>query len=386
MRELLQRLELSLADRKIIQVVGTNGKGSSVAFIESILNANNYSSGLFTSPHLSTARERIRINGAIISEDLFVTAALRVNYLCESMLDQPSFFERMLAMALWVFAKEKVQIIILEAGLGGRLDATTACEAHILGVSTIAFDHQHILGDTLELITSEKIAAARAGQQVISVEQDPKSKEEISKAQKKIGFDLSWSNTCEDALGLFGPHQKINAGLAVALIAKLGLKTSKSNNALGLLQVDWPGRFEIIKKEVPIILDGAHNPSGMAVLSDAIITHPEFGQKACVLVFGSLVGQPHKKIKVLLKHVRFSHIFIHCSKNPRAERAEDLKRAFLQEGVSENIISSLISFKKVISYAKNQGAYVLVCGSLYTVGEARAELLGLISDAALPNF
>lgn len=387
MRNLLSRLELSLFDTRIIQVVGTNGKGSTVAFIESILKAQSYTTGLFTSPHLCTARERIRINGLRISEELFVQAAAKISLLCESLEDQPSFFERILAMAMWLFAQSKLDVIILEAGLGGRLDATTACDAHILGVATIAFDHQHILGETLELISAEKIAAARPGQYVVSVKQDIKAQEEIIKAQKKIGFNLSWASPCEEPSGLYGDHQKLNAGLALALIKKLGLKTSKDSESRGLLEVKWPGRFEIIKKhEVKIILDGAHNPSGIKALAQALANHSEFNTSALVLVFGSLVGQSREKISELLNMRSFAHIFIHCPQNPRAESALALKNIFIDLGMPESTLSIFKSFEEVAQYAKRLHSYVLVCGSLYTIGEARASLLNIVSDPAVPNF
>lgn len=386
MRLLLSRLELSFAHTKIIQVVGTNGKGSSVAFIESILKAHNYTTGLYTSPHLCTARERIRINGLLISEELFVQAATSVSLACESLEDPPSFFERILAMAMWLFAQSKLDVVILEAGLGGRLDATTACDAHILGVSSVALDHQHILGATLELITAEKIAAARPGQDVVSVKQDIKAHEEIIRAQKKIAFNLSWASPCEEPLGLYGAHQKFNAGLALALIKKLGLKTTKNNESRGLLEVNWPGRFEIIKKHgVKIILDGAHNPSGIKALRKALADHPAFNQGVPVLVFGSLVGQSHEKIRELLK-INFGHIFIHCPQNPRAESAEALKKIFSEAGIPESTLSFFKSFEEVATHAKRLCTYVLVCGSLYTIGEARACLLGIASDSAAPNF
>jgi len=387
MRLLISRLKLSYAQTKIIQVVGTNGKGSSVAFIESILQAQGYATGLFTSPHLCSARERIRMHGSMISEELFIKAAVQVSLVCESMPDQPSFFERILAMALWLFDQNKLDVVILEAGLGGRLDATSACEAHILGLSTIALDHQHILGETLEKITIEKIAAARYKQPVVSVIQAAASTKEILKAQKEVGFDLSWASLCEEPLGLYGKHQRVNAGLALALIEKLDLNITKNNKSRGLLEVNWPGRFEIIKKHgVNIILDGAHNPSGIQALGQALADHADFNEKACVLVFGSLVGQSEEKIIELLKIRHFSHIYIHSPHNPRAQSIDSLTKIFSEARVEKSKLSPFTSFEEIARLAKKLKAFVLVCGSLYTIGEARAQLLEINPDFAAPNF
>lgn len=160
MVELLDAISFDRTSMKIIQVVGTNGKGSTVAFLESILHSAGISTGLFTSPHLITARERIRINKELISEDDFVYAARHILHCSEKLSDEASFFECILAMALWLFQQKGIKAVILEAGIGGRLDATTAVKPDILGVSMIDFDHQHILGTSVSAIAHEKIYAA----------------------------------------------------------------------------------------------------------------------------------------------------------------------------------------------------------------------------------
>lgn len=387
MENLINQLKLPDHGQKIIQVVGTNGKGSTVAFIESVLIANGYTTGLFTSPHLCCARERIRINGHMISEDSFVKAALHIFEKIKDLDDQPSFFECMLGMALWLFAESKVQVAILESGLGGRLDATTATKPDILGISSIDLDHQHILGSSLEEITREKIAAARAGQQVISVEQKSEVSNEIIQEQKNIGFFLSWAPLCEAPLGLLGPHQKINAGLALKLIDMVGLKTSKKSNALGLLRVMWPGRFEIINQASPIILDGAHNTSGVKALCQALKADTRFAAADPIVVFGSLRGpNTLDKIIELLKNLNPRHVFVHAPKNPRALSPDELTQVFLDQGYSSEKIANFSSWPEVLKRAALFKTYVLVCGSLYTVGEARGALLDIPMDGVTPNF
>jgi dihydrofolate synthase/folylpolyglutamate synthase len=374
-QKLLKLLDLGHSNTKIIQVVGTNGKGSTVAFIESVLKANNYSTGLFSSPHLSCIRERIRINGLPISEELFIASASYINKKSKHLDEIPTFFECMLAMALWLFFKHKIEVIILEAGLGGRLDATTACNADILGITTIALDHEHILGNSLEKITEEKIAAARSRQKVISVIQEPCVMKSLAKAQEEKGFDLRWAKRCDKPLALYGAHQEINAGLALALIDNLGLKISSSHTALGLLAVHWPGRFEIIRKDITFVLDGAHNPSGIKVLNDALKDHPELKAYQPLLVFGSLKNSSVEKIALLTQNIAFAHVVVHEPQNPRAEPSTKLKEIFIKNKIEAHRITKFCKWDDVKKRAHDLNTYVLVCGSLYTVGDARAWLL-----------
>ncbi len=156
-RALLDLVGFDRSTMRIIQVVGTNGKGSTVAFTEAILRAHGITCGLFTSPHLCSARERVRINGEMISSEEFVRATNHVLAAAEKMSDEASFFECILALAMWTMKRHGVEVAIIEAGLGGRLDATTALDADVLGITSIGLDHQNILGDTLAAIARKKL-------------------------------------------------------------------------------------------------------------------------------------------------------------------------------------------------------------------------------------
>lgn len=370
-------------------MVGTNGKGSSVAFLESVLMAHDRSVGLFTSPHLCSARERIRSNGTMISYTEFCEAAEEVLSKGAALNDEPSFFEYMLAMALWQFEKVGVEIIILEAGLGGRLDATTATMPDILGVSMIDLDHQHILGDTIEHIASEKIAAARSGQRVVSVAQSVDAQNTIEQAAVAQGFTLIESTPCDMPLGLYGAYQRHNAGLALELIKQLGIALDAEKTAGGLLQVNWPGRFEVITQHHQVIvLDGAHNPSGIKSLANALKNHPQCGQKPLVLLYGSLAGDNARE-KVRLMHdsgLDIRGIFLHAPKNPRALPITVLRNLFLEAGYTSHLIQDFHEWSAVIKQAERERAAIVVCGSLYTVGELRALLLSIDMDEKPPNF
>ena len=188
-KELLEYLNLTSPAAKVVQIVGTNGKGSTTAFLDTILIANGLTTGRFTSPHLASARERVCVNADLISEEDFVDAATKVLLAIRSMDEKPSFFECMLALALCHFKKARVDVVLLEAGLGGRLDATTAVRKDILGVTAIDLDHQRILGETLDLITQEKLHAAHEGLPVFSMPQKIEVKETIEKMATVIGFN-----------------------------------------------------------------------------------------------------------------------------------------------------------------------------------------------------
>ncbi|MCA9507096.1 MAG: hypothetical protein KC505_01580 [Myxococcales bacterium] len=372
---------------KSVQIVGTNGKGSTSAFLASLLLAHGHSVAVFTSPHLSTARERIQINGKMISEEDFIEA-------CDFVLTKAdpkgkaSFFECILAMFIYVAQKAKVQVIIAEAGLGGRLDATTALKTNALGVSTIGLDHQNILGDSIEAITSEKIAAAHSGQQVVCVEQRPEAWKIIKDQERQRGFNLILSEKIEMPLGLQGRYQKQNAGLALSLMQALALKTEDKKVSKALLEVQWPGRYEkIVHGGVSIIFDGAHNPLGISELVATLKNDKLISVKPLILVFGSLKSANTKeKINLLTAAHTYLNVVVHLSKNPRREEFDRLEEFFIAAQLAPQKIKEFSSWATLIEQAKKNQANILVCGSLYTVGELRGELLKLPCDHLIPKF
>jgi folylpolyglutamate synthase/dihydrofolate synthase len=381
-KKLLEVCGFDRSSFSIVQVVGTNGKGSTVAFLESILRENGIAVGLFSSPHLSCVRERIRINGQMIGEDDFLAAANQV-LSCANEVEDPSFFECILAMALWLFQKKGVSVVILEAGLGGRLDATSATDPDILGVSSIDLDHQQILGNTISLITKEKLMAARPGQKVVSVLQNEEAQKALIKAQEEIGFELSYAESCHEPLGLFGEHQKLNAGLALALLKELKVRADIKKNLLGLLLVNWPGRFEIIDGAVPIVLDGAHNPSGMETLVDALKVHPLVSGRPLIVIYGSLASENAKRKADILMKSKPEVIIFHEPKNPRAMKVGELKQLFSGYDVEQ---LAFLSLEHATLLCSKRGAALVISGSLYTVGELRAKILSIEMDELAPNF
>lgn len=383
--ELLGLLGLNQSIAKVIQIVGTNGKGSTSAFIESISLSHAFKTGLFTSPHLCSVRERIRIDGKLISEQDFVLAAQSVLKTILEMSEEPSFFECMLAIALLVFKEQGVNIIILEAGLGGRLDATTAVTRDVIGISSIDLDHQNILGSSIGAIALEKISAAKKEHKVVVAKQDEEVSLLIKQVQQDIGFELLMAKPSLWPLGLFGEHQKHNAGLAIACLKALSLPWQEQKIKDGLKNVNWPGRFEIISQAPPVILDGAHNPSGLKALIKAINEHPLFEGRSLALVFGSMVSVNTGEKIALLKNLPLKTIYIHEPNNSRAEKNEDLINYFINEGFEKNSLQVFSSWPAVLQNTKEHGHALLICGSLYTVGEARAVILGIKEDIIKPK-
>ncbi len=259
-QKLLEACQLPNKENKIIQILGTNGKGSTSAILSNILKNNGYKVGLYTSPHIYSFVERIRVNGIAISinevSDFLNKHRLHIDNL------EASFFETMTVMALWYFKKSNVDYAIMETGLGGKFDSVTACGAKIFGITSISIDHESILGDNLEDIANEKIAAIRKESSVFYVNQKKhinKIIEDYCNINKcglkkiKTNFDLQ--------LSLPGDHQKQNASLAAA-IAKSIIPDLKNINS-ALLSTKWFGRNQIIKKNPYIIFDVAHNEDGM---------------------------------------------------------------------------------------------------------------------------
>ncbi len=382
----LLKLEKNNIQQKVIQIVGTNGKGSTCAFLESILMLNNLKVGVFSSPHLTSARERIRINQVNISEEDFSKIGEQVLEQIECMSEKPSFFEALLAMAMLYF-KDQTDIIILEAGIGGRLDATTACEADILGVASIGLDHLSILGNTLEKIALEKIAAARFLQPVITVAQKKEVLDTIIKQKKLVRFDLSLANICAYSSSLPGEHQYINAGLAKSLSHSLGYNVEEELIKKAMLKAKWPARFEIFDyKNHTLIIDGAHNAHAIEVISKHINTDRNLAHKNWQMVFACLSGHDPYEMALIFKnnHPNLRKIFLAKVQNPRSLLFTDLKQAFVKAGFDENILYEFIDLDTTL--LNNSNEFTLVCGSLYLAGEIRKNIVPMDCDEKLSTY
>lgn len=280
---------------KVIHVAGTNGKGSTCAFIESVARATGTRTGLFTSPHLVRYGERIRVSGIEITEAEIATHLTALRELVADWEHHPTFFELTLAVALKHFTERACELVILETGMGGRLDATTAVPADLAVLTPIALDHQQWLGHTLSEIAEEKAAIIVPRKPSFSAPQAPEARTVIEQTANERRSDLEFVDEPLRgyALGLCGEHQHQNAALALAALHASGLVLGYESVKAGLGSTSWPGRFERIpESEISnseLVLDIAHNPAAAAAL--AANWKREFGDQKATLVFGVVASK-----------------------------------------------------------------------------------------------
>jgi len=281
---------------RFVHVAGTNGKGSVCAMMESALRADGRRTGLFTSPHLAEPTERIRVGGLPLSAERFASAFDRVHAAVEKLLDagaidmHTTYFETVTAMAMLVFAEERVDVVVLEVGLGGRLDATNVVVPKLAVITPVDFDHEAFLGKSLESIAGEKAGILKAGVPAVFARQRPEAARVLEDRAAALGVrvvrteDWSIRELALDARGsrfrlsgerdlrihcpLAGAHQVENAVTAAVALARLGVPAAAIE--AGIARTEWPGRLERVTESPEIILDGAHNPAGARAL-DAYI-------------------------------------------------------------------------------------------------------------------
>ena len=316
-RELLSALGSPDRAYPIIHVAGTKGKGSTCAFIESMARQSGLRTGMFTTPHLHSVRERIQIDGIPISEETWAAGmerCARAVSLVETEheeLGRITAFEINTALALLVFGNALVDLGIVEVGLGGRLDATNVVAPRVSVITPVSYDHQAILGDTLSQIASEKAGIIKPETPVIVAPQEPEAAAEIASRAEALNAPLyragthwstsyvsgratlsgPWGEIGNLELGLRGRHQAGNAGAALMALWLLNPALIADTGAVadGLQGVQWPGRYEVIQEKPTVIVDGAHNGASMGVLADALLD--EFPNREFVVVFGSYMDK-----------------------------------------------------------------------------------------------
>jgi dihydrofolate synthase/folylpolyglutamate synthase len=368
----------------IAQVGGTNGKGSICAMLAAALQAAGRRVGLYTSPHLAHYRERIRVDGRPVSEADFVDGVDALGTLI-TRLDL-TVFEAGTALALDHFCRERVEVAVLEVGLGGRLDATTVGQPRVVVLGPIDYDHQHELGDTLTLIASEKAAIIRSGA-AFSARQDPEAEAVIVRRAAEVGVPLSREGrelhvtplgfTLEAqrlhlegpdwrfpdvACGLLGVYQPGNALLAAAAARELG--ADEPAIRAGLRGARWPGRFQIFRRDPPVILDGAHNPAGARALAASLRAY--FPGRPVIFIVGIMADKDAGGILAALRPLA-ARIILTASGNPRAAAPETL-RALLPPEVRVDIARSP---RDALAAATPEDPRELVCvaGSLSLIGD-----------------
>ena len=358
---------------KVIHVAGTNGKGSTCAMIDSVARAAGYRPGLFTSPHLVDFRERIRVGGREIPEEECAAMLTELRELCAPLDPHPTFFEIALVLAMRWFRECACDLIVLETGMGGRLDATTAVPADVCAITPVALDHMQWLGNTVEEIAREKAGIMVEGKPTLSAPQlEPVAKVLEKEAnERRSPLTFISSPLIGYPVALAGPHQRWNAALALECLHAAGIHLDYGVVHHGLSMVRWPGRFERFEyRGKEVVLDGAHNPQGAAVLVETWREH--FRDRKASLVFSAVAAKDVEGMLSVLCPLA-GHIHICPVDTPRAVPAEELEVALPGDAPPHDCYPSL---EKAMKAALAGDAPVLIAGSLFLVGEAKALLQG----------
>lgn len=385
-----------------VQIAGTNGKGSTCAFLEAMCVAAGIKIGLTTSPHLISVTERVKIDGDEISEKDFARQATKIREASEKLVVEkkletvPTFFEQITAIALSAFAEARVELAILETGLGGRFDATTAALAEVVAFTPVDFDHEQILGNSLTAIASEKAAIIRADTRVLAVPQRGEAERVIEGKCRQSGVEPVWAvpdvKLIEDsgarlylsfetkktnykaALRMRGRHQWTNATLAIYIAETLrnfNFDITQENIEHGLETAEHKGRLEFwhFDGTPAILFDGAHNVAGAKALKDYL---DEFINRPVTMIFGAMRDKDLREIAEIVFPKASFLIFAKPDNSRSLETAELMK--FLPDDFDENkvfqteTVEAALEIAAEITRAEN---VICITGSLYLVGEAQ---------------
>lgn len=403
-RKLLSLLGNPQDTLKFVHVAGTNGKGSTCALIASVLKKSRYKTGLFTSPYVTDFCERMQINGEMIPHEELAELVEKTYPLVEQMAqngEEITEFEFITAIAMQWFAQKKCDIVVLEVGLGGRLDATNVIQTPLVSVITsISLDHTAILGDTVEKIAYEKCGIIKdGGITVCYPEQPPEALEVIRRTaqERRNRFILADMNSVTQlsanisgtgleyrgllvSLPFLGDHQVRNAVTALAALEVLkenGIRVTDHSIESGFSSASFPARLEVLSYAPAVMLDGAHNPGGTAALASAVKRYLN-GRKV-IAIMGMLAD---KDVTASLNNLSglFSHVITLTPPNPRAMSAEKLAARWSELGTQSQAVNHVDdAINKALEMAGNNGA-VVICGSLYLAGEVRPRAIELLKS------
>ena len=364
----------------VAHVAGSNGKGSTSAMIESIARAAGLSTGLYTSPHLARFAERIRIGGREIEDDPFEDALEKALRAASGEL---TFFEALTVAAFVAFRDANVDLAVLEVGLGGRLDATNVVARPLAcAITSISLEHTAVLGGTIDAIAREKAGILKRGAPYVLGRLPAEAARAIDEVAANVGAGPKWTRPLAPVdTALHGEHQRWNAAVASAVADMLSARFPSIPGAIrrGLAEVRWPGRFEKIaaRNGVTVIFDGAHNDEGAEALVRAFAKEGAPKERT-TLVFGALADKSWSAMLGAVADLASRRIYT-APKGRAPAPFEDLAR--VAPGAIEPDPAKALN--RAIDEAQ-PGDTVLVTGSLYLVGEARAALLGLTSDPIIP--
>ena len=410
MRVLLQGLGRPEKTFPSVLIAGTNGKGSTAATLASILRSSGLKTGLYTSPHLIRINERIRIGGEQISDEDFAQLYGAVDKAAEQLVEtgelpwHPSFFEMMTAIAFRYFARERVNVAVLEVGMGGRLDATNVVEPLVSVIADISLDHQKYLGNTVTDIAREKAGIIRPGGVVVTLPQQPAANDVIGNTILEMdatgisaaqyvppvspgsaeyqNAHTSRSRYPLEVMGkqilvetpLVGRHQLRNVALAIAAAEQVANKgftgiTAESIEG-GIRDTTWPGRFQIIEPKQgwpEIVLDVAHNPAGAWALRSAL--SERYGDRPLIFVFGAMRDKAISEIAEILFPMA-NRVIATQPGNPRAATPDEIRQAAARTATEIECIAAVPAAMQRARQAALPDGVMVVTGSIYLVGEA----------------
>jgi len=401
---LLEKLGNPHQAARSIHVAGTKGKGSTAAMIASILTQADYRTGLYTSPHLLSIKERIQIDGSPIAENAFARLVEMMRPEVEIVNDSGGFgelttFELLTALAFAYFKERQADYQVLETGLGGRLDATNVVKPEVCVITAISFDHTDVLGDTLPQIATEKAGIIKPTSIVISSPQYPEAMEVIVRVCRergvrlvRAGSDVTWQRKAfslegqafqvngltgeyELNLPLLGEHQLENAATAVAaaeVLVERGAKVSPKNIADGLAQVHWPGRLQILRREPWVIVDGAHNADSVRRLVKALRQYFDF--ERAILIFGA---SSDKNIAGMVAELASfpDTVIVTQSRHPRAIAPDKLVSEFAKWEIIPEVAENVASAVELALAQAKPTDLICATGSLFIVAEVMEYML-----------
>ncbi|WBW99370.1 bifunctional folylpolyglutamate synthase/dihydrofolate synthase [Oceanirhabdus sp. W0125-5] len=392
---------------KFIHIAGTNGKGSTTAMISSVLMEAGYKTGMYTSPFIETFGERIQVDGKNITEDKIAEYMLKIKNVSKHMseydLGEITYFEIVTAIGFLYFKDMKIDIGVIEVGLGGRFDATNVIDPILTIITSISYDHTHILGNSLSEIAFEKAGIIKEGvplvlypvveeayntikkvaneknADILYLDSNMARVEAILKSKKKenaIQLLTIKSNNKEIKikLPLVGAHQVMNCLVAVNALFKLneqGIVVTEENIVKGIEKVKWPGRMELMIKEPRFLIDGAHNIDAIRYLKENLKSYYEY--KKLYILVGILSD---KDIDEMIKIISCEgdEVITLTPNNIRAENSQELSKKIAQYNPN---VKSMDNYREAIEYVMGKAGdkdLILACGSLYLIGELRGIL------------
>ncbi len=416
MRTLLRRLGNPQDQFRSVHVAGTKGKGSTCAMVAAMLQANGYKTGLYTSPHLTDIRERIAVDGHMIPHADFARIIRHIEPIASRMKPMPTYFDVLTAAAFKYFAEQKAQIVVVETGLGGRLDSTNVIKPEVTAITSISKDHMAQLGGTLARIAEEKAGIFKSGVPALSVQQDPEVEAVLERVAAKNGTQLDVTGKAIDfsyrfessrmlgphnrvclttpaskfehlAVPLIGEHQAINCGLALAIVDRLkgrGIALNDNRSMEGLAKTSLPGRMEMLSQTPRVVADAAHNAASVDAMMRAIGQYIPYD--SMVVIFGCCAD---KDVPGMLERITSGADKVIFTKvdNIRSADPNELAAQYVElYGKMAQVAPTLADAMAIAYRAVTKEDLICITGSFYLVGEAKKLFVNGVLANGTPKF